>query len=368
MNKNNVIVKYSMLWAVMMLTLWSACGEKRQGIHPKVSTLTEAIYSAVTVVPQSSYTVFPSVSGIIEVCELEEGMLVSQGEVLLKIKRDQADLEQRKAVLQYEQARKNYAGDKAVLYEMTERINSARSKLIVDSSTFARQARLWQQNIGSRQTYEQAMLVFETSRNQLRELTSAYDRTQGELGTQLALAATAVKQRQSTYEDYLIRAEFSGTVYEIFKEQGESVTPQTPLARIGSTHDFTLQLSIDETDIARVEKGQEVIVSLDAYPMKTFMAEVTKITPRKDELTQTYAAEAIFLKAPPKLFDGLSGEANIVVSRREGIMTLPTAFVGQGNVVVTAEGSRTVVTGITDFKNVEIISGIDTSTIVYQAE
>jgi HlyD family secretion protein len=294
--------------------------------------------------------------------------LVSKGNVLLKIRRSQANLEQQKALLQYEQARKNYAGEEAVLLEMTERINSAKSKLIADSSTFVRQSRLWKQNIGSRQTYEHAMLNFETSRNQYQELSSAYGRTQSELGHQLALAATALKQRQVAYDDYLVKAEFSGTVYEVFKEQGESVTPQTPLANIGSTHDFILQLSIDETDIARVDKGQEIIVSLDAYPQQTFIAEVTKITPRKDERTQTYAAEAVFLETPPKLFDGLSGEANIVVSRREGIMTLPTAYVGQGNIVTTAQGSRTVVTGITDFNNIEIISGIDTSTIVYQAE
>jgi HlyD family secretion protein len=320
------------------------------------------------VVPKSSYTVYPAVSGIIEVSDLDEGMLVSQGDVLLRIKRNQADLEQRKALLQYEQAKKNYAGEEAVLFEMAERINSARSKLVADSSTFARQSRLWKQNIGSRQAYERAMLNFEIARNQYRELSSAYDRTQSELGHQLALAATALKQRQSTYEDYLVKAEFSGTVYEVFKEQGESVNPQTPLANIGSTQDFNLQLSIDETDIARIEKGQKIIVSLDAYPQQTFTAEVTKITPRKDERTQTYAAEAVFIEAPPRLFDGLSGEANIVISRRKDIMTLPTAYVGQDNVVITDQGAQTVVTGVTDFNNIEIISGIDTSTIVYQAE
>lgn len=347
---------------------FSGCNPEQTGIKPSVETITEAVYSSVTVVPKKSYTVYPAVAGIVEASVLEEGVQVAKDEVLLSIKSEQANWERKKAQLQYEQAKRSAGGEKAILLEIQERINSAVAQLRVDSSAYARQDRLWRQNIGSRQIYEAAQLKYETSQNRLNELRSTYTRTQSDLAAQTALAATVLDQRKSAFADHVVRAEFTGTVYEVFVEEGESITPQTPIARIGSTDDFIIRLSIDEADVVRIEKDQEIIVTLDAYKGASFTAVFTRIAPQKDERTQTYTAEAVFKDGPDRLFSGLSGEANIIISRRENVVVLPAEFIGANNTVVTDAGEQTVVTGITDFRHTEIISGIDTSTLVYQAK
>jgi HlyD family secretion protein len=237
---------------------------------------------------------------------------------------------------------------------------------VADSTHFARQSRLWQQNIGSRQAYELAELKLATSRNALRELQQLYARTQGELVAQLALARTTLDQRQRATEDYLIRAESAGTVYELLVEEGEAVTIQTPLARIGSTDDFHLRLSVDEADIVDVKPGQEVVVALDAYPGRTFPSRITRVLTHKDVDTQTYSAEATFTDPPDRLFERMIGEANIIVRQRKDVLTLPTEFISAASTVRTQEGVQTVVTGVTDYRRTEIISGIDTSETVYQ--
>ena len=360
-------VGYGLLLFIIV-TLIGGCRSEEEGIRPSIHTITEAVYSSATVVPVKRYTVYPSVAGIVEASMLEEGIEVNEDDVLLRVKSEQADWERKKAQLQYEQAKRSAKGEEAVLREMTERINSARAQLRVDSSTYARQRRLWEQNIGSRQTYEAAQLKLETSQNQLRELRNAYDRTKSELEAQMKLAGAVLDQRRSAYAEFLVRAEFAGTVYEVFVEEGESITPQTPIATIGSTDDFIVRLSIDEVDIARVKLGQEVIIGLDAYQEQSFTATLTKISPQKDERTQTYAAEAVFKRGPDRLFAGLSGEANIIISRRTDVLALPAEFIGSNGKVVTAEGEQRVKTGVTDFRYTEIISGIDTNTVVFQVE
>jgi len=356
------------LLVFITVTLIGGCKSEAEGIKPGIHTITEAVYSSATVVPVKKYTVYPSVAGIVEASVLEEGMQVNEDDVLLRVKSEQADWERKKAQLQYEQARRSATGEEAVLREMTERINSAQAQLRADSSTYSRQHRLWEQNIGSRQTYEAAQLKFETSRNQLRELRNAYDRTKGELESQMELAETVLDQRRSAYAEFLIRAALRGTVYEVFVEEGESITPQTPIATIGSTDDFIVRLSIDEVDIARVKPGQEVVIALDAYKEQSFTANLTKISPQKDERTQTYAAEAVFKRGPDRLFAGLSGEANIIVSQRNNVLALPTEFISANGKVLTEDGEQQVKTGVTDFRYTEIVSGIDTNTVVFQVE
>jgi HlyD family secretion protein len=346
----------------------NSCRQEAAGIRPGLNTITEAVYGTATVVPKQAYTVFSPVNGIIDRSKLEEGALVQEGVELFHISNQKAKLEKKKAQQNYSRARESYQGEVAVLQEMDERLRSAEMSLVNDSLNYARQTRLWNQNIGSHQALEAAELKFNTSRNQLGELRKAYERTREELADQVALAGTALEISGQVYDEHSIRAKMNGTVYEVLKEVGESVTTQTQVARIGSTDDFILKLLIDEVDIARVKAGQSVVVILEAYRGQAYEAKITRILPHKDERSQTFTVEAVFTKFPERLYDGLSGEANIVISRRENILTLPTEFIGPGNKVVTADGEREVVTGISDLRYTEILSGLDTNAIVYKAE
>jgi len=352
----------------LLIALLCSCSQKETGIHPDLTTITEAVYGTATVVPKDAYTVYSPVNGIIDQSNLEEGALVKQGDELFSIGKQRAALEKKKANQNYARARESYQGEAAILKEMDERLKSAELNLVNDSVNYARQARLWEQNIGSRQAFEMTELKFQTSRNQVTELSKAYERTRRDLADQVAIASTALEISGQQYGEYITRAEISGTVYEVLKQVGESVTTQTAVARIGSTDDFIIELLIDEVDIARVRTGQSVVLILDAYPGKPFEAKISRILPHKDQRSQTFTVEAVFTISPERLYDGLSGESNIIISRRENTMTLPNEFIGPGNTVITEDGERQVVTGISDLRYTEIISGIDTNTMIFQAQ
>lgn len=357
---------------ILLLTtcLWSisSCTQEEEGIHPGLTTITEAIYGTVKVVPKEAYNVYSPVNGIMERSNLREGALVNEGDELFQISNQRAELERKKARQNYARARENYQGESAILSELEERLQSSRMSKVNDSLNYVRQARLWGQNIGSRQALENTELKFKTAQNQVNELSKAYERTRRELADQLALSRTSLEISGQFSAEHSVKSEMSGIVYEVFTEIGESVTTQAPVARIGSTADFILELLIDEVDISKVQTGQKVIVRLDAYRQEPYEAEVVRVLPHKNERSQTFTVEAIFTTLPAQLYDGLSGEANIIISSRANTITLPSEFIGPDNTVRTEEGEKRVVTGISDFRRTEIISGLDTNTLVYKPE
>ena len=94
--------------------------------------------------------------------------------------------------------------------------------------------------------------------------------------------------RQIEYEDTVIKAPISGTVLEKMVEEGQVITSR--LSSIASSEGQTLVTmadlntvyvvtEVDETDIGKVQIGQPVTITVEAYPDMPFDGEVLKIAP-----------------------------------------------------------------------------------------
>ncbi|MGB6036380.1 MAG: HlyD family efflux transporter periplasmic adaptor subunit, partial [Cryomorphaceae bacterium] len=157
-----------------------------------------------------------------------------------------------------------------------------------------------------------------------------------------------------------------GMVYEILKEEGEFISSQTVLAKLGRAESFVLKMQVDEVDIAQVSVGQSAIITLDAYPEQTFDARITKIFPFKNERTQTFEVEAKMDSPPKVLYAGLAGEANIVLEIRENVLSIPIEYLLENDKVKTSDGEIEVETGIRNMERIEIVSGVDTTATLYK--
>ena len=123
-------------------------------------------------------------------------------------------------------------------------------------------------------------------------------------------------------------------------------------------------MDIDEVDISKINLKDTIIIHLEAYPDESFLAELSFIAAKKNQKTQTFKAESIFIDGPEKLFNGLSGEANIIVSKKKQALVIPTEYLIDSDKVLTENGELKVKTGFKNMEMVEILSGIDTSTIL----
>ncbi|MEJ2584898.1 MAG: efflux RND transporter periplasmic adaptor subunit [Robiginitalea sp.] len=344
------------------LFLATACGGKTETIHPELRDITASVYASATVQPDSMYRVHAAVSGILDSNLVEEGDLVAPGSSLLHITDQTPRLSAENARLQMELARVNYKGASSPLKDLEAQIRTAELTYHDDSLNFRRQEKLWSQNIGSLSAYENRRLAYERSRNQLQRLRTEYRQLEEELRTKMIQAQNTYESSLVNTEDYTVRSTIHGKVYALYKEPGELVTPNEPLALLGSEDTFVVELLVDEVDVVQLQVGQQALITLDAYPEELFETTLSKIYPQKDERSQTFRVEARFKTPPAVLYPGMSGEANIVVARKSGALTIPRSYMVGKDSVQTSGGMRKVVTGLETLDRIEILSGLEAET------
>lgn len=100
---------------------------------------------------------------------------------------------------------------------------------------------------------------------------------------------TQLELRQIEYDDTVIKAPISGTILEKKVEEGQLITSR--LSTLSSTEGQTIVTmadldtvyvvtEVDETDIGKIQIGQPVTITVEAYPDMPFQGEVLKIAPQ----------------------------------------------------------------------------------------
>lgn len=350
------------------LTILFACGKKRESIYPEHKDMMEAVYSSLTIQPDDEYKVNASIGGYLDQVLVDEGDFVKKGDLLFVISNKPIQLNQENARLAMDLMQENYSGQANVIEEMKLNLKSAQVKMQNDSVNFTRFSDLEKKNACSKAELDNARLAFQVSKNSYLSMKTQIDRKQQELKNQLNQSKNNLDASASKTDDYFIKSNINGRVFQVNKEKGELVSLQEPIAILGDGSKFTIEMLIDEVDISKVELGQKVLVTLEAYGDKVFEARVTEIAPKMDEKTQTFKMKARFTKAPKKLYMGLSGEGNIVV--REGVKALvvPADYLLPGNLLETDNGKVKVKVGLVNWDYVQILSGVDEKTLIYKPE
>lgn len=158
-----------------------------------------------TVEAEQSVELFPESSGNITNIFVEEGQNVYKGQTLIQI--DNSILKTNMAELQ--------------------------TQLELASTTYERQKRLWDQNIGSEIQFLQSKAKKEGLENSIE-----------------SLKAHAKKLK--------ISAPFSGTVDEVFSKIGGLSTPMKPAIRLVNLKQVHVESEVTETFLKHIQKGTEV--------------------------------------------------------------------------------------------------------------
>ncbi len=112
---------------------------------------------------------------------------------------------------------------------------------------------------------------------------------------QVAAAESRIAVAQQAVDNCIIRAPFAGIVVSKDAQVGEMVSPvsagggftRTGIATIVDMHSNEIEVDVNESYIARVETGQQVTATLDAYPDKPFPAKVRTVIPTADRQKAT---------------------------------------------------------------------------------
>ena len=345
--------------------LVQSCKEKGETIKPEIKQLTESVYASANVVPANLYKVFPEAVGTLEEVLVEEGDTVTIGQQLASISSDQPTINAANAKLRKELSEANITSSASAVTRIKQELLTAQEQLKLDSLNYWRQQRLAEKQIGSEMELENIRLKYQSTQNRVASLKSQLAETERELSSALKVSRNDWNSALARLEDYIIRSKMNGKVYAISCEAGELVSSQQVFALIGERDEFVIELMIDEVDIARVKLDQKVILSLDAFSGQVFEAIISKIYPTKEERTQTFRVEATFETKPENLYNGLSGEANIIISESEDVLTIPLEYLSSEGTVKTKSGEELKVgTGRQNMEMVEILSGLDTNAVL----
>jgi len=338
------------------------CTSEREFITPEIKNITESVYATGFIKSKNQYEVYGQTNGVIEKIFVSEGMSVKTGDPIFKMDNKTLKIGTENAKL--ESTASDFTRNMDKLEDAKRAIELAKNNLTYDSLMFQRQKNLWSKNVGSKVEFEQKQLNFEKSKVELARAKTNYE----DLRLQLELASNQSKNNlemaQMMEDDFIVRSEVDGLVFKINKKEGELNNGQEPVAIIGA-EEFIIELSIDEKDIVKIKKEQQVIIGMDSYKSQVFEARIIAIVPMMNIRTRSFQAEAIFTKKPTDLFPNLTVEANIVIQTKQHVLTIPRNYLINDTYVMLKGGQlQKVETGLMDYDQVEIKSGIDTTTII----
>lgn len=359
------MIKSILLQSLIVTLLLFSCKNKQETIQPIEQKISESVYASGIIKSKNQYQVFSSVNGLVEKLLVAEGDMVKKGDPILQLSNTTAQLNTENARITADYA--SLAANNEKINELKISIDLAKIKMQNEASLLQRQKNLWAQQIGTRNeldgrelSYKAAVNAYESARLRLAEL-------QKQLSFQAKQSQKNLQISKTLSGDYLIKSEANGRVYSILKEKGEMVNTQTPVALVGDGNAFSLELQVDEYDIASVKPGQKIVLTMDSYKGEVFEAVVEKIIPVMNERSKSFTIEAGFVNQPASLFPNLTCEANIVIREKAKALTIPRAYLMEDDFVLMAnKEKRKVTTGLKDYKTVEIISGLNANEIIFK--
>jgi len=174
--------------------------------------------------------------------------------------------------------------------------------------------------------------------------------------------------------DYQINAPFDGIVLNVNFSKGEIANPAMTAITIISD-EFVIKSDINETDIAKLKTGQEVQLTLDAYPEMSFKGTVSDISSISKKIAEIVTFE-IIIKPEEKMKEylkyGLSANIIVIISKVENVLYVPIQSVyeeeGKSYVdILTGDGEIKkieVTTGMYNYDYIEIKLGLSEGDII----
>ncbi len=373
----------------------------------KKDEIVEKVSASGKIQPETEVKISPDVSGEIIELNVEEGDSVVKGQLLIRIRPDNYQ-----SFVDAQQAAVNAA--RANLAQAKARLAQAQANNVQVSQNYERNKKLFDQKVISEAEFQQIQATYQSGRQEIESLRQSVRAS--EYNVQNAQAS--LKEARENLNKTTIYAPVSGIVSKLNVERGERVVGTSQMAgteilRIANLNNMEVRVNVNENDIIRVGLGDSVIVEVDSYTSKdekfkgivtaiantakdaASLEAVTEFEVRIRLLNESYSHLAKYNKRP--LRPGMTASVDIITERKGNVLSVPLSAVttrsnenaaakkdkesaekeenasqpekpaapAKVDEVVFAYDKATntvkavkVKTGISDFDNIEILSGL----------
>lgn len=279
--------------------------------------LVAAVTASGKIKAKTSVDISPDIQGRIIKIAVKEGDPVKKGQFLLQI--DPA---------QYQAAA---ARQKALLAASQGELIRAKSNREQAKRALDRALELQKSgtNLIAPETVEQAQTSYDIS-------VANYNSSKA----QVDQARAGLDEAESSLKKTRILAPISGRVVRLSVEEGEVAVPGTFSKDVGllmTVADLSVilaKVAVDETDVVRLQRGDSVQVTIDAFPDTTFIGRVTKVSNSatlqtaataspQNEQAVDFDVEVTLTNPPPDIRPDLSCTARIITDTRNNVLSVP---------------------------------------------
>ena len=150
------------------------------------------------------------------------------------------------------------------------------------------------------------------------------------------------------YEPVIVPSTLSGVVAKIYRDPGENVTTQTPIALVVNQSVLRIKVDVPERYVGEIYKGQIANLTVDAYPDRKFEAKLDVISPVVDSLSRSVAVEFKASNSKGLLKSGMFTRVDISLKEVKNVLSVSKKSVyededGKNYVLVPSEDYKTAV-------------------------
>lgn len=325
-----------------------------------------------------------SSAGLVRKVLVKEGDVVKMGQRLVQLEREEAAAEAARAQAELQAAQAalentERGGSSAELHELESQIQKALAERDEAARQLATSERLLQRNAIPRLDVEQDRERLRKAEQQLAFLEqrrsrryAPQDRRQARARVSEAQAALALASTRLAAT--AVTAPASGTLYSLAVQPGNFVNRGELIGRIGDLRRVRVRVFVDEPELGRLARNQEVIVTWDAYPGVSWKGTVERLPARvTTEGTRSVGqVDCAIDNADGRLLPNVNVNVEIITSERPDTLIVPREAVfhesrqmgqkGDRHFVFVVEGNRLrrreVTIGISNATRIEIRSGL----------
>lgn len=174
---------------------------------------------------------------------------------------------------------------------------------------------------------EAALASAQSNLQRLQEGAKPEDRAIAE--AQVTQAQLALQQSQLALDNASLYSPIDGVVTQLNVKPGEVVTQAGPAAVVTDLSRFHIAIGVDEIDIAKLQEGQQVRITLDSAPDAQIIGHVDYIAPTPTTPANVVSYEVILVvdESDQPLRSGLSATASIIVQELNDVLVVPNRAV-----------------------------------------
>ncbi len=126
------------------------------------------------------------------------------------------------------------------------------------------------------------------------------------------------------YVAHTVTAPISGTITAIPVDEGATVAPSVPIAKIGRLDDLEIHSYVPERYISRVQTGMRAGIRLEAYPAVSFGARIVELSPVVDPVSRTMQITLAFDSYDRRVKSGMYASVLIRTETKRNAVLIPT--------------------------------------------